>query len=81
VGDRVGFGIDDSGFIQYVDILDDALNAEQKVYLDQSLANVPPMTRYRLVFDVTQSGFRNWGFPAFGGLFIIIGIGLVYFRD
>jgi hypothetical protein len=35
---------------------------------------------YTVVFDVTQCGFRNWWFPAFGLMFVVVGIGLFFFR-
>jgi hypothetical protein len=35
---------------------------------------------YTVVFDVTQSGFRNLWFPAFGLIFVAVGSGLVVFR-
>ena len=35
---------------------------------------------YNVVFDVSQSGFRNWPFAAFGLIFVAIGTGLVVFR-
>lgn len=33
--------------------------------------------QYELIFDVTQSGFRNWTFPAFGLVFVAVGIFLL----
>ena len=35
---------------------------------------------YELVFDVARGGYTNWPFAAGGILFVIIGIGLVFFR-
>ncbi len=32
---------------------------------------------YRIVFDLTQSGYRSWWFPAFGLLFVAIGVVLI----
>ena len=29
---------------------------------------------YRLVFDVTREGFRDWWFPAFGLIFVALGV-------
>jgi hypothetical protein len=39
---------------------------------------------FTLVFDVTEAGYRQWTFPAFGSIFVAIGIGLLiyqYFRQ
>ena len=33
--------------------------------------------KYELIFDVAESGFRNWTFPAFGLIFVAVGIFLV----
>ena len=35
---------------------------------------------YTTVFDVGQSGYRQWSFPAFGLIFVTLGIGSVVFR-
>ena len=35
---------------------------------------------YTTVFDVGQSGYRQWSFPAHGLLFVVVGAGLVLFR-
>ena len=35
---------------------------------------------YQVVFDVTKSGF-DWTFGAFGFIFVIVGIGLVRYRE
>jgi len=35
---------------------------------------------YNVVFDVSQSGFRQWPFAAFGLIFVAIGTALVVFR-
>ena len=35
---------------------------------------------YNVVFDVSQSGFRQWPFAAVGLIFVAIGAGLVFFR-
>jgi hypothetical protein len=34
---------------------------------------------YTTVFDVTQSGFRHWWFPAAGLIFIVVGAGMFVF--
>lgn len=36
---------------------------------------------YRVVFDVTQSGYRDWVFAAPGLLFVAVGISMVYSGD
>jgi hypothetical protein len=36
--------------------------------------------QYMTVFDVTQSGYRQWPFAAFGLIFVVVGAGLVFFR-
>jgi hypothetical protein len=36
-----------------------------------------PNMGYITVFDITQSGFRGWWVPAFGMLFVLIGVSLV----
>ena len=36
----------------------------------------PDSLRYRLVFDAAREGFRDWGFAAFGLIFIGVGVGL-----
>ncbi len=33
--------------------------------------------QYELIFDVTQNGFRNWTFPAFGLVFVAVGLFLL----
>ena len=33
--------------------------------------------KYELIFDVAEGGFRNWTFPAFGLIFVVVGIFLV----
>jgi hypothetical protein len=33
---------------------------------------------YTTVFDVTQSGYRQWWFPAFGLIFIVVGLALPF---
>ena len=33
--------------------------------------------QYVLIFDVAESGFRNWWFPAVGLIFVAVGIFLV----
>ena len=33
--------------------------------------------QYVLIFDVAESGFRNWWFPAVGLIFVVVGIFLV----
>ena len=35
---------------------------------------------YGVVYDLTQTGFSNWWFPAFGLIFVAVGSVLVYFR-
>jgi hypothetical protein len=35
---------------------------------------------YRVVFDIAETGYKSWSFPAFGLIFIIAGVGLVLFR-
>src|SRR5919202_1185036 len=35
---------------------------------------------FRVVFDVTEAGYRQWTFPAFGLIFVAIGAGLVIYR-
>lgn len=35
---------------------------------------------YRVVFDIATTGYRAGWFVAFGGIFVLIGIGLVTFR-
>lgn len=35
---------------------------------------------YNLVFDVSQTGFRQWPFAAFGLIFVAIGTAMVFFR-
>jgi hypothetical protein len=35
---------------------------------------------YNVVFDVTQSGYRQWWFPAFGLIFVAVGSGMLFFR-
>ncbi len=37
--------------------------------------------QYELIFDVTQSGFRNWTFPAFGLVFVAVGLFLLKNRS
>jgi hypothetical protein len=32
------------------------------------------MTEYRLIFDVVQAGYRHWSFPAFGLIFVLLGL-------
>lgn len=36
---------------------------------------------YTTVFDVIQSGYRQWPFAAAGLIFVAVGIGLVFFRQ
>jgi hypothetical protein len=36
--------------------------------------------KYKLVFDVVQEGYRNWGFLVPGLIFIVIGIGMLVHR-
>ena len=36
---------------------------------------------YTTVFDVAQSGYRQWPFAAFGLIFVAIGSGKVFFRQ
>lgn len=35
---------------------------------------------YTVIFDVSQSGYRNWWFPACGLIFVVIGSALFRFR-
>lgn len=35
---------------------------------------------FRVVFDVTEVGYRHWTFPAFGLIFVAIGLGLILYR-
>jgi hypothetical protein len=35
---------------------------------------------YRIVYDLTQTGFSDWWFPAFGLIFVAVGSVIVYFR-
>lgn len=35
---------------------------------------------YNVVFDISQSGYRQWPFAAFGLIFVAIGAGLMFFR-
>jgi hypothetical protein len=35
---------------------------------------------YKVVFDIVESGYKSWSFPAFGLIFIAIGLFLVIFR-
>lgn len=39
------------------------------------------VVQYNVVFDVIQSGHRNWPGPVFGLIFVAIGVCLVYFRS
>lgn len=45
---------------------------------------VPPTLsgrgEYELVFDVRREGYRNWWFPAFGLIFVVVGCGMLWFR-
>ena len=36
--------------------------------------------QYRVVFDLLRSGYKDWWFPAFGLIFVAIGLGAVVFR-
>jgi hypothetical protein len=35
---------------------------------------------FTLIFDVTEAGYRQWNFPAFGLIFVAIGIGLLIYQ-
>lgn len=37
-----------------------------------------PRVSYKTVFDVTQSGYRQWWFPAAGLIFIVVGLALPF---
>ncbi len=37
--------------------------------------------RYIVVFDVVQVGFKEWLYPSFGFLFIVIGIGMLIYKS
>lgn len=36
---------------------------------------------YKVVFDVTDAGYKSWTFPAFGLIFVAVGAVLVAFRN
>lgn len=36
--------------------------------------------QYQVIFDVTQSGYRDWSYPAFGLPFVLVGLFWVCFR-
>lgn len=36
--------------------------------------------KYIVVFDVTQAGFKDWHFSAFGLIFVVIGTGMLIYR-
>jgi hypothetical protein len=40
----------------------------------------PSPDQYRLLFDVTHDGSRAWAFPAFGLVFVAIGVGVVVYE-
>jgi hypothetical protein len=36
---------------------------------------------YQVVFDVAESGYKGWTFPALGMIFVVIGLFVVVFRN
>jgi hypothetical protein len=36
---------------------------------------------YKVVFDISQSGYRQWPFAAFGLIFVAVGVGLLLLRE
>ncbi len=39
------------------------------------------MHSYTTVFDLANSGLRDWTFPAFGLIFVAVGLGIFFFPD
>ena len=39
----------------------------------------PDLTNYRLAFDLLSVGYRQWSFPAFGLIFVVVGLGQVLY--
>ena len=36
---------------------------------------------YRIVFDIAESGYRGWTYPALGMIFVVIGVFIAAFRN
>ncbi|HKR01699.1 MAG TPA: hypothetical protein VJT09_13555 [Pyrinomonadaceae bacterium] len=36
--------------------------------------------KFKVIFDITEAGYRQWGFPAVGLIFVVVGIGLIISR-
>jgi len=47
----------------------------------QTPTNIISADGYRVAYDLSQAGFGNWTFPAFGLIFVAVGIAFVYFRN